>query len=225
MSPQHRPPAVDEAATDPDPDEGAPGGMSALVARAQSGDSEAFRVLYRDTQPRLLRYLHALVADEAEDVASETWLQVARDLETFQGDDDSFRGWVTTIARHNALDLKRRASRRLSAVAVPVEELFSLAASDDTAISAIDAVATTNAVRLIATLPADQAEAVLLRAVVGLNATTAAEVLGKRPGAVRTAAYRGLRTLARHFEHAEEKSAARTTAKAAGSIARTRPET
>jgi RNA polymerase sigma-70 factor (ECF subfamily) len=52
-------------------------------------------------------------------------------------------------------------------------------------------------------LPPDQAEAVLLRAVIGLDATTAAHVLGKRPGAIRTAAYRGLRTLARHRGHAE----------------------
>src|SRR5436305_846085 len=36
----------------------------------------------------------------------------------------------------------------------------------------------------------------MLRAVVGLDAKAAAAVLGKGPGAVRTAAYRGLRTLA-----------------------------
>lgn len=49
---------------------------------------------------------------------------------------------------------------------------------------------------MIARLPRDQAEAVLLRVVVGLDAKAAARVLGKRPGAVRTAAYRGLRKLA-----------------------------
>ncbi|HTW00386.1 MAG TPA: hypothetical protein VMF87_08790 [Streptosporangiaceae bacterium] len=44
----------------------------------------------------------------------------------------------------------------------------------------------------------------LLRAVIGLDAATAATVLGKRPGAVRTAAYRGLRTLARQLENQQE---------------------
>ncbi|WP_200823750.1 hypothetical protein [Nonomuraea solani] len=43
----------------------------------------------------------------------------------------------------------------------------------------------------------DQAEAIVLRVVIGLDAKTAGLVLGKGPGAVRTAAYRGLRTLAR----------------------------
>ena len=36
----------------------------------------------------------------------------------------------------------------------------------------------------------------MLRVVVGLDAKSAAETLGKRPGAVRTAAHRGLKRLA-----------------------------
>ena len=81
-------------------------------ARVQRGDPEAFRVLYRDIQPRLLRYLHALVGQDAEDVAAETWLQITRDLPGFAGDYDHFRGWTATIARHRALDHLRRAARR-----------------------------------------------------------------------------------------------------------------
>jgi RNA polymerase sigma-70 factor, ECF subfamily len=179
-------------------------GLAAMVERAQRGDGEAFRELYRDTQPRLLRYLRALVGDDAEDVASETWLQISRDLATFHGDGDGFRGWAATIARHRALDHLRRASRRPPPILVPAEDLAGLAARDDTAATAIDAVATDAAIRLITTLPPDQAEAVLLRAVIGLDAATAATVLGKRPGAVRTAAYRGLRTLARQLENQQE---------------------
>src|ERR1700688_442430 len=78
-----------------------PGG---LVERAQRGDPEAFRALYRDIQPRLLRYLHGLAGQDAEDVAAEAWLQIARDLPGFSGDYDQFRRWTATIARHRALD-------------------------------------------------------------------------------------------------------------------------
>src|ERR1700691_4265154 len=174
--------------------------LAAAVVRAQRGDQDAFRALYRDAQPRLLRYLHALVGDDAEDVASETWLQVTRDLAGFTGDYDGFRGWIATIARHRAMDHLRRHARRPPAIPVPAEDLAGLAAADDTASTAIDTLTTTAAIRLIATLPPDQAEAVLLRAVLRLDATRAAAVLGKRPGAVRTAAHRGLRTLARHLD-------------------------
>lgn len=170
------------------------------IRTAQRGDADAFRMLYRELQPRLLRYLRALVGDEAEDVASETWLHVARDLPGFAGDFDGFRGWVVKIARHRAVDQLRRRGRRLPSVAVAPEHLACLAAGDDTAAGAIEAVTTDAALRLIATLPQDQAEAVLLRAVVGLDAETAGTVLGKRAGAVRSAAHRGLRTLAKQLK-------------------------
>src|SRR5262249_34871076 len=64
---------------------GRPPDLSSLVCAAQQGDDEAFRGLYRAVQPGLLRYLRALVGEDAEDVASETWLQVARDLRAFRG--------------------------------------------------------------------------------------------------------------------------------------------
>jgi RNA polymerase sigma-70 factor, ECF subfamily len=183
-----------------DPGPAGDDGLAAALAEAQAGNPDAFRALYRDTQPRLLRYLYALVGDDAEDIASETWLHIARDLHTFHGDPDGFRGWAATIARHRALDHLRRHTRRPPPLPVPASDLAGLAALDDTATTALDAVATTAAIRLIATLPPDQAEAVLLRAVLGLDAARAATVLGKRPGAVRTAAYRGLRTLAQQLE-------------------------
>jgi RNA polymerase sigma-70 factor, ECF subfamily len=176
--------------------------LSAAVEGAQRGNPDSFRILYRDTQPRLLRYLTYLVGSDAEDIASETWLQATRDLHSFRGGHSDFRGWITTIARHRALDHLRRHARHPPAVPVPAEDLAGLAAGDDTAARALENISTDAALRLIAGLPRDQAEAVLLRAVAGLDAGTAAKITGKRAGAVRTAAYRGLHALARHLEAA-----------------------
>lgn len=174
--------------------------LSAAIAEAAKGSEDAYRLLYRDIQPRVLRYLRTLVGEDAEDIASETWLHVARDLKSFHGDLDAFRGWVATIARNRATDHLRRVSRRPKPASVTAEELIYFAANDDTAVQAMDAVSTDTALGLIGTLPRDQAEAVLLRVVVGLDAKSAGRVLGKRPGAVRTAAYRGLRKLAEHLQ-------------------------
>ena len=173
--------------------------LTASLPAARRGDENAFRVLYRATQPALLRYLRVLVGEDAEDVASEAWLQVARDLPTFRGDADGFRGWATTIARNRAMDHLRRLRRRPIAQG-PIEELVDAPGPEDTAESAVDAVATDRALALIARLPRDQAEAVLLRVVLGLDVAAAAKVLGKRQGAVRTAAHRGLRKLAEYLE-------------------------
>jgi RNA polymerase sigma-70 factor (ECF subfamily) len=181
-----------------EPSAGRPADLSPLVAAAQDGDEEAFRGLYRAVQPGLLRYLRALVGDDAEDVASETWLQIARDMRSFRGKDE-FRAWAATVGRHRALDHIRR-QRRRPAVSTPIEQLVELPDAGDTAESASESISTDAALAMIRSLPRDQAEAVLLRVVVGLDAETAGKVLGKRAGAVRTASYRGLRRLAERLD-------------------------
>ena len=174
--------------------------LADAVRRAQEGDEDGFRVLYRDLQPRFLRYLRVIVGDDADDVASETWLHIARGLTTFSGDSDGFRGWTATIARNRATDHLRQHQRKPRTVSMPVEQLAPLAGPEDTADRALEGISTDAAIALIARLPPDQAEAVLLRAVMGLDAAAAGAVLGKRAGAVRTAAYRGLRKLAEFLE-------------------------
>ncbi|WCN84655.1 RNA polymerase sigma factor [Micromonospora sp. LH3U1] len=173
------------------------GDLSESVSAAQAGDEDAFRYLYRSLQPGLLRYLTALVGADAEDVASETWLQISRDLPSFTGGE--FRAWTVTIARNRAMDHLRRLRRRPS-LPVPVQALVDLASDADTAEGASETIGTETALALIATLPPREAEAVLLRAVIGLDAGSAGRVLGRRAGAVRTAAHRGLRRLAALLE-------------------------
>lgn len=168
------------------------------MARAQEGDEVAFAVAYRMVQPGLVGYLRGLVGDDAEDVAADAWLEIARDLGRFRGDGAGFRGWTATIGRHRALDHLRRARARPRTVALETET-YERASSLDTHDQAVESLSTRQALDLVAGLPRDQAEAVLLRVVVGLDGPTAARVLGKRPGAVRTAAYRGLKRLAKEL--------------------------
>jgi RNA polymerase sigma factor (sigma-70 family) len=168
------------------------------VARAQEGDEVAFAVAYRMVQPGLVGYLRGLVGDDAEDVAADAWLEIARDLGRFRGDGAGFRGWTATIGRHRALDHLRRARARPRTAALETET-YERASSLDTHDQAVESLSTRQALDLVAGLPRDQAEAVLLRVVVGLDGPTAARVLGKRPGAVRTAAYRGLKRLAKEL--------------------------
>ncbi|MBL1114471.1 RNA polymerase sigma factor [Streptomyces sp. 110] len=170
--------------------------LTAAVLAAQEGDETAFRTVYRSVHPRLLGYVRTLVGDgDAEDITSEAWLQIARDLQRFSGDADRFRGWAARIARNRALDHIRMRGRR-PAIGGDESELEFRPSDADTAGEAMEAIGTGKALGLISQLPQDQAEAVVLRVVLGLDAKSAAAVLGKRPGAVRTAAHRGLRRLA-----------------------------
>lgn len=169
--------------------------LSRAVARAQEGDESSFAIVYRLVQPGLLGYLRGLVGDEAEDVASDAWLEIARDLGRFRGDGDGFRGWTATIARHRALDLLRRQKVRPRSSGFEYD-MLEVPSTHSTSAQALETISTEEALSLVIGLPRDQAEAVLLRVFVGLDGPSAARVLGKRPGAVRTAAYRGLRKLA-----------------------------
>jgi RNA polymerase sigma-70 factor, ECF subfamily len=165
-----------------------------ILASAQAGDDAAFTSIFRDVQPALLRYLR-LIAPDAEDVASETWLQVVSGLRRFRGEEQEFRAWLFTIARHRAADSGRSRARR-PAVPLELTEADQLLTSPDAADQALEAVSTRAVLTLIASLPGDQAEIIMLRVVAGLEAREVARIVGKTPGAVRVAAHRGLRKLA-----------------------------
>jgi RNA polymerase sigma-70 factor (ECF subfamily) len=110
--------------------------FAAVLDAAVAGDEAAFRVLWRDLQPGLLRYLDALAPGAGEDLASETWLRVVDGLARFSGDERAFRGWVFTVARHRAVDRWRRRTRRHDEL-VPLEALADLPALDVAAVATI----------------------------------------------------------------------------------------
>lgn len=72
--------------------------FESVLAAAQSGAEWAFSVLYRDLNPRLLRYFASRVPGEAEDLAIETWMGAARRIGDFRGNQQQFRAWIFTIA-------------------------------------------------------------------------------------------------------------------------------
>lgn len=178
----------------------APDPLDAAVELMLAGDEGAFRTVYRTVHPALLRYLAVLVGrGEAEDVASEAWAQAFRDLPRFTGDADGFRGWITTIGRNRALDHLRR-SRRRPTDDRTVEELVDLPDDTDVEGDTLGRMQSQAALALIVSLPRDQAEAIMLRTVLGFDAATCGRILGKSPGAVRAAAFRGLRQLSKKID-------------------------
>ena len=178
-----------------------PDDLAPSVFAAQRGDAIAFDHLYVTMQPGLLRYLRGLVGDDAEDVASEAWVHIVRDLPALR-EHQNVRAWAAAIARHRALDHLRQQRRRPVTPTAPDDLIHVPAYDRDPGDEAMAAVSTDAAIALIASLPRDQAEAVLLRVVMGLDVHATAAVLGKRPGAVRVASHRGLRRLAERLADA-----------------------
>jgi DNA-directed RNA polymerase specialized sigma24 family protein len=131
-----------------------------VLRAAARGDEGAFERLWYDLQPRLLRYFGVIAPGTAEDLASETWLAVIGTIGRFQGNEPAFRAWVFTIARHKVLDWRRRAARK-GTEDLPANGLIEQAAPDDPAADALEGFSTRAALAEVA------------------------EIMGKRPGAVR----------------------------------------
>jgi DNA-directed RNA polymerase specialized sigma24 family protein len=83
--------------------------FTAVLTAAQRGDEAAFARLWHDGQPALLRYLHVMAPDVAEDIAAEAWTHVVRGIAKFRGDEQNWRAWLFTTARRRIIDHTRQA--------------------------------------------------------------------------------------------------------------------
>jgi RNA polymerase sigma-70 factor (ECF subfamily) len=175
----------------PPRDLGAPD-FAAVLAGARAGEAGAVTTLYRDHNPRLVRYLEGQVAGEGEDLAQEVWVATFAALPRFGGDEQQFRALLFTIARRRTIDHWRRSARRPSRPLAP-EDLAPLTppTADVDNVEAGEAIA-----ELTRHLTPEQADVVLLRVLGGLSAGEVAGIVGKSPGAVRVISHRALRTLA-----------------------------
>jgi RNA polymerase sigma-70 factor, ECF subfamily len=168
-------------------------GFARVLTAAQQGNEEAFSLLWRDTNPALIRYLRVMAPEVAEDVAAESWLTVLRGLTGFRGDEQAWRAWVFTVSRRRVIDQRRRAARRPT---VPLGELRAEPVVPDAADEAMERIGTRAALAMLTQLPPLQAEVILLRVVAGLDTDAVARLVNRTPGAVRVASHRGLRRLA-----------------------------
>lgn len=182
------------------------GDFPALLLAAQQGDEWAFAALYDAFNPRLVRYFAARVPAEADDLAADTWLDLAKRIGSFRGDETNFRSFLFTIAHRRMVDHWRRRRADLSSAHHPVDGARVAARDggvdrlDDPETFIVGELSARAAVRRIAAvLSRDQAEVVLLRVLAGLEVDEVAAILDKRPATVRVLQHRALKRLAREF--------------------------
>jgi RNA polymerase sigma-70 factor (ECF subfamily) len=188
--------------------------FDALLHEAKGGSAAALGALYRRLFPSVLAYLRARDPNDAEDLTSEVFLNVAEGLQRFTGDESSFRGWVFTIARRRAVDATRRRARRATDP-VPIESLTQMPDKVDTADEVAARFETDAAAAIVRRLPERQADVIMLRVIAGLSVAETAAALRTRPGTVRVLQHRGLRRLA---ELLDEDAADGSTSIGPGSV-------
>lgn len=172
--------------------------LERLVDGVRQGDREAIAATYLEVAPGLRGYLlrqvrHGGVAD---DLLEQTFVELLEAHARVRGDGRALRAWLYRAARNNLYDWRKRAERRSD------HELTERAAgrlvSSDPApeeaalADAIDP----RLVAALAELTDDQREVVELRIVAGLPVAAVADLMGRRPGAVRGLQHRAVGRLA-----------------------------
>ncbi|MCH8130839.1 MAG: sigma-70 family RNA polymerase sigma factor [Acidobacteria bacterium] len=171
--------------------------FDAAVLAAKEGAPWAWEQLYSWLSPRLLGYLRARGSRDPEGALGETWLQLARNVATFEGDATGFRSWAFTVAHHRVIDEARRRKRT-----PPTQALDEVLADDQQSLGVIDSESEALAVIELDELVGSigflsdlQKSTLLLRIIGDLSVAQTAEALGKSESAIKTAQYRAISIL------------------------------
>lgn len=149
--------------------------------------------VYRALAPATLGYLRAQRVPDPEDLLGEVFLQVARDLHRFRGDEAALRRWVFAIAHNRLLDARRRQGRRPPVAPDALPDLPAQPPADPVDPALVEA---------LATLTPEQREVVVLRFVADLPLEDVARITRRRVGAVKAMQRRALDALARILDDA-----------------------
>jgi RNA polymerase sigma-70 factor (ECF subfamily) len=86
-----------------------------LIVRFRAGDAEALDALLQRYEAPLFQFLFGVLRDhhQAEDALQETWCRALTHLDGV--DCDHLRGWLFTVAYHQAMLTKRRQKGRVAA--------------------------------------------------------------------------------------------------------------
>ncbi|WP_430381353.1 sigma-70 family RNA polymerase sigma factor [Streptomyces arenae] len=174
-----------------------------LIRRARQGDRDAFGTLYNENHDVVFRFIYYRVGGSrvlAEDLTSETFLRAMRRIDTFTWQGRDFGAWLVTIARNLVADhFKASRTRR----EVPTGDMLDGSEADSTediVLRGVDAAQAAEAVSAaMAALTMAQQQCIRLRYLEHLSLEDVAARMGKRPQAIKTLTFRGMRSMQRQL--------------------------
>ncbi|MDQ3620460.1 MAG: RNA polymerase sigma factor [Actinomycetota bacterium] len=166
-----------------------------IVRKAIAGDEEAAGALFDHYHPRVFAYALSKLRNrsDAEDVASEAFARVLRDIDKFRWKGSGFEAWLFRIAANLIVDHVRRNRRE-----TPSDSASNETASTQELDPLASVLAGEQAARLgsmLESLADEQREVVLLRFAAGLDTSEVGHVMGRKPNAVRQLQFRALTNL------------------------------
>jgi len=166
-----------------------------LVERAAGGDFEAFGNLYSIYLDRIYRYVFYQVRDKmiAEDITEEVFVKAWKAIGSCKGKEQTFSSWLYRIAHNQVIDNLRSKRGQLSLEMETVDEVSGPEVEVEAELERQELLG------LIACLPQNQRQVIILKFIEGLDNREIAQVMGKSQGAVRVLQMRALARLRREL--------------------------
>jgi RNA polymerase sigma-70 factor, ECF subfamily len=175
-----------------------PADLASLLGRIGLGDRAAFAALYRATSPHLFGVVLRINPDrgQAEDVLQEIYVNVWRSAAGFDAARAQPMTWLTSIARHGAIDSLRRAKARVQTVSTQVgtpqddddaDLLEHMPSADPGPVQLLQRAADKRGVdHCVGQLSAEQQQCIALAFYQGLSHSEVADHLGQPLGTVKS---------------------------------------
>lgn len=173
-------------------------GQAARIDAAKDGAEWAWESIYKDFAGPVTGYLRNRGASDPDDLSSEVFFQVARDIHRFEGDETSFRSWLFVIAHRRLVDDRRARSRRIDTVDEDARAIET--EGGDVEDEVMQQLALTRVEDMLQQLTEDQRNVLALRIIGDLTLEQTAEVMSKRVGAIKALQRRALQSIKRQLE-------------------------
>jgi RNA polymerase sigma factor (sigma-70 family) len=173
-------------------------GHGSRIDAAKGGADWAWGELYRELAGPITGYLRSRGAPDPEDLSSEVFLQVARDIHRFEGDEANFRSWVFVVAHRRLIDDRRARSRRPDTIDdEPAEFEYQGGDVEEEVMAQLSEARIRD---VFDTLTDEQSNVLALRIIGDLSLEETATVMKKRVGAVKALQRRALLAIKRQLE-------------------------
>jgi RNA polymerase sigma-70 factor (ECF subfamily) len=171
---------------------------SDFVERVKRFDADAWNELYDTYFPRMYRYVYVQTGarDVAEELAAQVFERACQGIGRFRYRGVPLSAWLYRIAHNTIVDWRRRhGSGRVLPMSTDLpgpDQTGRVAARDELT-------------RAIAGLTREQQQVITLRHIEGHSTASAAEIMSKKEGAIRSLEFRALAALRKALAHGGER--------------------
>jgi RNA polymerase sigma-70 factor (ECF subfamily) len=161
--------------------------LADYLARVAAGDRAGFGMLYNLTSARMWSVIRRMIfyRQQAEDVLQETYLTIWRKAHLFDPAAGEALGWMTTIARHRAIEWLRQPGNAMQRSSSSTDAGEEAVAQDQMEQSVLFE-------ELLSKLPREQRESLFLVYFYGMTQEEVSSALDVPLGTVKSRVRRGL---------------------------------